>query len=374
MSTTTKERLEPVIERLEHYATNVKWTNVQAAQDMLIAVDAMRIALASLEAEKSILYRERNPYNGLTTGWQELTEDEYEFIKDNAGENAEFRTVYTAPPAPVSVMDEAQSRELFEKYRMANIERNKWHPDLYAHLPAREQWAAWEACRNAIMFNNTGNLGVALVLLIFSHPPFMVDGQTPYLGEAMVVQILIFIVQSVLLNTLGLYQAGRGRLSASDTLRVIFRMPIIYVVVIAFAVHSTGWNVQDFFFWPVMEMAGSAMLPIAMVAIGIQLSHTKIHWLDREVWIASFIKLIVFPLLGLVTIYAWNAAVPGTFSPVAAIVFLIYCAVPTAVNTAMYGIEFNNYPEYATQVVMNTTMLSAVTMTFFIFLGHLLFL
>ncbi|HGH4596334.1 TPA: hypothetical protein ACJIWN_002127 [Enterobacter cloacae] len=51
MSTITKERLEPVIERLEHYATNVKWTNVQAAKDMLIAVDAMRRLLASLEAE-----------------------------------------------------------------------------------------------------------------------------------------------------------------------------------------------------------------------------------------------------------------------------------------------------------------------------------
>lgn len=51
MSTITKEGLEQVIERLEHYATNVKWTNVQAAQDMLIAVDIMRIALASLEAE-----------------------------------------------------------------------------------------------------------------------------------------------------------------------------------------------------------------------------------------------------------------------------------------------------------------------------------
>lgn len=101
MSTITKERLEPVIERFEHYATNVKWTNVQAAQDMLIVVDAMRRLLASLEAEKTILYRERNPYNGLTTGWQELTDDEYEFIKDNAGENAEFRTVFTAPPAPV---------------------------------------------------------------------------------------------------------------------------------------------------------------------------------------------------------------------------------------------------------------------------------
>ncbi len=51
MSTITRERLEPVIERLEHYATNVKWTSVQAAQDMLISADAMRRLLASLEAE-----------------------------------------------------------------------------------------------------------------------------------------------------------------------------------------------------------------------------------------------------------------------------------------------------------------------------------
>ena len=62
---------------------------------------AYEIALASLEAEKVTLYRERNPYNGMTTGWQELTEQEYEFVKDNASENAEFRTVYTAPPAQV---------------------------------------------------------------------------------------------------------------------------------------------------------------------------------------------------------------------------------------------------------------------------------
>ena len=70
-----------------------------------VVKEMARIALASLEAEKKILYRERNPYNGMTTGWQELAEDEYEFIKDNAGENAEFRTVYTAPPAPVSVAE-----------------------------------------------------------------------------------------------------------------------------------------------------------------------------------------------------------------------------------------------------------------------------
>lgn len=72
-------------------------------------------------------------------------------------ENCVIERLFIAPPAPVSVMDEAQSRELFEKNCMANIERNKWHPDLYAHLPAREQWAAWEACRNAMLQGADGN-------------------------------------------------------------------------------------------------------------------------------------------------------------------------------------------------------------------------
>lgn len=55
-----------------------------------------------------------------------------------------------AQPAPV-VLDEAQSREAFEKWCTVNIERNKWHPEFYAHLPAREQWAAWNACLAAML-------------------------------------------------------------------------------------------------------------------------------------------------------------------------------------------------------------------------------
>ncbi|MEG8850600.1 DUF551 domain-containing protein [Klebsiella pneumoniae] len=61
-----------------------------------------RMAQAEKASEPVILYRERNPYNGLTTGWQELTENEFSFLKENAGENAEFLTLYRhAQPAPV---------------------------------------------------------------------------------------------------------------------------------------------------------------------------------------------------------------------------------------------------------------------------------
>ncbi|HBW8278690.1 TPA: DUF551 domain-containing protein [Klebsiella pneumoniae] len=72
-----------------------------------------RMALAAMDSEPVILYRERNPYNGLTTGWQVLTENEFSFLKENAGENAEFLTLYRhAQPAPVIPDFKKLAREL----------------------------------------------------------------------------------------------------------------------------------------------------------------------------------------------------------------------------------------------------------------------
>ncbi|HDR2513811.1 TPA: hypothetical protein QCI25_002596 [Enterobacter ludwigii] len=115
MSTITKEFTKEQLQQIEAAAKEVMWPVVWSEKKARehfsekitpkVVLELARIALASLEAEKVILYRERNPYNGMTTGWLGLTEQEYEFIKDNASENAEFRTVYTAPPAPVSVPD-----------------------------------------------------------------------------------------------------------------------------------------------------------------------------------------------------------------------------------------------------------------------------
>ncbi|HCI7049158.1 Domain of Uncharacterised Function with PDB structure [Klebsiella quasipneumoniae] len=69
---------------------------------VLLSVEIQERRKAAMDSEPVILYRERNPYNGLTTGWQELTENEFSFLKENAGENAEFLTLYRhAQPAPV---------------------------------------------------------------------------------------------------------------------------------------------------------------------------------------------------------------------------------------------------------------------------------
>lgn len=51
-STITDERITSVIERLEHYACNLKWTNVRGAQDLLTAADGLRELQERRKAER----------------------------------------------------------------------------------------------------------------------------------------------------------------------------------------------------------------------------------------------------------------------------------------------------------------------------------
>lgn len=114
-------------------------------------VDALEHLLAAMDSEPVILYRQVNQANGMKTYCAELDPEEFRHLKQHTDENAEFMTLYRHAQPVTVVMDEAQSRAAFEQWCTVNIERNKWHPEFYAHLPAREQWAAWEACRAAML-------------------------------------------------------------------------------------------------------------------------------------------------------------------------------------------------------------------------------
>ena len=93
-----------------------------------------------------------------------------------------------------------------------------------------------EAFKNATMFSNTGNIGIALVALVFSNDPFIVNGETPYLIPALSAGTMLLIQMNIFLNTLGLYQAGKGKLTPYDAIKVILHMPVIYVLVSVFTI------------------------------------------------------------------------------------------------------------------------------------------
>ncbi len=136
---------------------NVKITHITDVDEWMPGYVLLSIEREALDSESVILYRERNPYNGLTTGWQELTENELSFLKENAGENAEFLTLYRhAQPAPV-VMDDEKLRALFDAWFASDCSFDQSPEASEAdNIAWRESyWYVWQRCR-AAMFQ-TGN-------------------------------------------------------------------------------------------------------------------------------------------------------------------------------------------------------------------------
>lgn len=223
------------------------------------------------------------------------------------------------------------------------------------------------AFKNSIMFNNTGNIGVSLVTLIFGSAPYIIDGKTPYLNEALTAQIMILVFMNISMNTIGFYNAGRAKMSVKDSLHQIFTMPSIYAIPLAILLKYLKVDITTTPLWPTLEYVKGGLVPIALITLGVQLSKTEFDFKNINVNIAVFTRLIIGPMLALVLIYIFR------FSGIIAQTVFISYSVPTAVNTALIAVECDNNQDFASQEVMVSTIFSAVTLTTAIYIAGILF-
>ncbi|MHB0283250.1 hypothetical protein ACYBH4_13350 [Klebsiella pneumoniae] len=91
-STITRERIELIANF--HRAMTLPPSHAEIEE-------LARMALAALDSEPVVLYRQVNPVNGMKTYWAELDPEEFRHLKQHTDENAEFMTLYRhAQPAP----------------------------------------------------------------------------------------------------------------------------------------------------------------------------------------------------------------------------------------------------------------------------------
>jgi len=226
--------------------------------------------------------------------------------------------------------------------------------------------------KNCVMFNNCGNMGVALALFVFSNVPYVVNGTTPYAELGILSVVSIMVIQTITSNTFGFYQAGAGRLSSRDALRVVFHMPMVYAVPLALLCKLLPYDLHNIFAYAPLTIFAQAFVGIAMLALGVQINRTPLNFFKSDVLLASSLRLIVSPLLAAAVTVCFILFY-GPMHPIAAQTLVITYSVPSAINMALIAIEMKNNPEYATQVVMGSTILSAVTMPIFITLAYYLF-
>jgi predicted permease len=199
----------------------------------------------------------------------------------------------------------------------------------------------------ATIFVNAGNYGLSVNQLAFG-------------DEALARAIIYFAVSSLLINTAGVYLASRGTAKANDALLNVFKVPIVYAVLLAILIKLMNLTVTGSPVFEAVEMVGKGAVPLMLLLLGMQLANTPLAQGIRTAGLAALIRLAVAPIIA----FALVNLLSLTGSTLQACV--VEASMPTAVTTAVLAIEFDARPEFVTSVIFLSTLASPITLTLII--------
>ncbi|MCS6840000.1 MAG: AEC family transporter [Roseiflexus sp.] len=200
-----------------------------------------------------------------------------------------------------------------------------------------------------VMFMNSGNYGLPTSRLAFGEAGFQRA-------------LLYFIAQTILAQTLAAPIASAGQSDLKSAVRQMFAMPQIYAVTLGLLARFSGIDLphrSDAFgsaFRGVALMADAA-LPLLLLLLGMQLANGTAVEDVRLMAVVAVLRLGVSPVL------AYGIARALALDDLAWRVVVLEASMPTAVNMALYSLEFNARPRFVAGVVAATTVMSLVTLT-----------
>ncbi|BCM89543.1 hypothetical protein IAD21_01390 [Abditibacteriota bacterium] len=220
-----------------------------------------------------------------------------------------------------------------------------WFSARLIHPPDRLR----RAITASVLFYNSGNYGIPVAQLAFP-------------GQALPLQIqaAIVMLQNISNFSLGLLliTGGRGG-RRRDTLKAMFKLPMIYVLIVA-------WLMRSFHLAPpqpintAVHWLNEGLVPIAVTTLGAQMAGLKVPRFNRALALSLSLRLIGAPILGFAVV--WGLGLHGTLAQS----LTLSTAFPTAVNSALLALEFDNEPEFAAAAVFYSTLFSVVSVSFVI--------
>ena len=192
-------------------------------------------------------------------------------------------------------------------------------------------------------FVNSGNYGLPLVLFAF--------------GQAGLERALIyFVTGAFMMNTVAVFVASRGQAKATTSLLNIFRVPMIYAIVIAFAIRAANLEIPGFISQP-LGLTGDAAIPVMLLLVGIQLAGVSFGKQARLICVATLVRLVGGAVVGVAL-----ATVMG-LAGVTRQACIVEHSAPTGVMTGILALEFGTEPELVTGAIFASTLASIATMT-----------
>ncbi|MCU0096733.1 AEC family transporter [Bacillus sp. OR9] len=211
------------------------------------------------------------------------------------------------------------------------------------------------ALKNSISLMNSGNYGLPVSQLIFSHNPVGVS-----------IQIFIVIFQNLLTYSYGIYNLLSATKTIGSIIQSFLRLPVFHALVLGVLFQSFTIQIPNSIFLPLNQLANS-FVAIALILLGAQLSNIKLNFFHRVITWALIGRLLMVPLLALAMIYLLN------IDGIVAQSLFIASSFPTSRNTSTIAMEYQIEPELHAQIVLFSTLFSIITVTVVIYLSYILF-
>ncbi|MBE4938471.1 AEC family transporter [Bacillus thuringiensis] len=211
------------------------------------------------------------------------------------------------------------------------------------------------ALKNSISLMNSGNYGLPVSQLIFSHNPVGVS-----------IQIFIVIFKNLLTYSYGIYNLLSATKTIGGIIQSFLRLPVFHALVLGVLFQSFKIQIPNSILLPLNQLA-NGFVAIALILLGAQLSNIKLNFFHRVITWALIGRLLMGPLLALAVIYILN------IDGIVAQSLFIASSFPTSRNTSTIAMEYQIEPELHAQIVLFSTIFSIITVTVVIYLSYILF-
>jgi malonate transporter len=202
-------------------------------------------------------------------------------------------------------------------------------------------------------FGNSVQLGIPLAAALFGEIGLGLHVTVVSLHALVLLTVLTALVELDLARE----RAGGARLA--DTLRTTLRNTLVHPVVLP-VVAGMVWNATGLGLPPVvdevLELLGSAVVPLCVVLIGMSLAYYGVRGGVRDALVLTAFKLLLLPMLVIAVAY-------GAFGlrglPLEVIVMM--AALPVGSNALIFAQRYNALEAETTAAIVFSTLAFALT-------------
>ena len=197
---------------------------------------------------------------------------------------------------------------------------------LVAWPVARVMGYQWKTFVPPMMFNNSGNMGVPLLMLTFG-------------SAALPAAILLFATENFLHFLL-----GQQMITQRWSLKSVFQNPMILATILGIGVAVAGVVIPEFLRLPI-HMLGQVSIPLLLFSLGVRMIS-----IDLKDWRIGAMAALICPLSGLLVGFLFLQVVP--LAEEQASMLLLFCALPPAVLNFLVAERFNQEPQKVASIVL----------------------